>query len=373
MKGLKIGDHHPLRVLRKIEELERTPLCKMKLNVAFVEDALSRHSLHKNPPRYARQILLCFGRYIEKNPSLCNIVFESVEDKRVHLLPESDRPVKLRRELEEWKLTVPVVLHGMPNPSNALAPRTIEDYATAFVTVVTVFHAVHGRLSHDIGLEFLCQPRVVLVWIHYLSKRHLPSTIQSTISGVLRIARDSGVSPKSIAFLEARLSDYVKRSDETDTARIARLASADKFVALIKAPGQLMLKAEDPDNRPMSRLAAGRSAVALALMFENPDISEEFIARLDLQEHITESDGSRLLHRPGGVAPELLSQAISALIDRLLPVFRALSVVSPYLLAGIDGRPRATRSAMDMVYNELQGILGERLVRTDLRAMAEPG
>ena len=256
---------------------------------------------------------------------------------------------------------------GSRIPSNALAPVTIEGYATAFVTVVTVFHAVHGRLSHDIGLEFLCQPKVVVVWMHYLSKRQAPSTIQGTIAGVLRIARDSRVDPTSIAFLEARLSDYVKLGSEADTARIARLASADRFIALRNASGQLMLRAEDPNNYPVSRLAAGCSAVAIAFMFENPDISEEFVARLDLDRQVTELDGTRLLHRPDRVAPEPLSPAISALIDRLRAVYQALSVVSPYLLPGVDGRPRATRSALEMVYNELQGIIGERLVRTDMR------
>lgn len=206
-----------------------------------------------------------------------------------------------------------------------------------------------------------------MTWIHYLSKRHKPSTMQTTVASVLRIARDLGVNQESIAFLEARLSDYVKRGVEADTARIARLASADKFVALINAPGRLMLLAEDPSRRPSSRLAAGCSAVAIALMFENPDISEEFVAQLDLEEHIKGSGDSRMLHRPGSVELEPLSPEVLVLIDRLWKVYRALSVVSPYLLPGVDGRPRATRSAMEMIYNELQGILGERLVRTDLR------
>lgn len=367
MRGMKLGDRQPLRTLLKIQELENVSIRVMKLNVCDLEKLIDKYSLNKNPPRYARQVLICLGRLLEKNPSLTGIKFESVEDKRVYLLAEHDQPIKLRKDLDEWKQEVPVALHGMPKSSNALAPSTINDYENSVILAATIFSMRHHHLSHEIGIEFLCRKNVAMSWMHELSKRQRPSSIQTMLAGVLRVARDCGVDKESISFLEARLADYMKRGSEIDTERLARWTKPDRFIALVDAPERLMLKAENPALRRSCRLAAGCSAVAAALMFENPDISEEFVARLDLEEHITGVGDSRFLHRNGMASPEPLSPETSLLIGRLEMVFTKLAIVTPYILPGCDGRPRVTRSAMEMVYNELQGILGERVRRSDLR------
>lgn len=375
------GDQAPLRMFWKLAEREKTNVSKLVLEEEELAVLLTKHELHANPHRYARQILICLGRVLKTYPGLLTNRYEPVLDLQIRLIPEQDRPEAFRRDIEAWLRMTPVMVQGTRTESNALVPETIDTYVRSANTVLVAFRLSGPRLDPTVGVGFLIQPRAIARWLRVITEREKPSTVQGHLAALLRIARDlPGMDLIGINFLEARLQDVMKGKLVIDADKLAALAAwtePHRFACLVSAPDALMTLSENPASRYLTRLMEGGSGFALQLMWEHPGLSERAIAEFDLARHIAGNPGARSVLRaastgrrgPGSptVIRELMSAQTERLCERLLEVRRNLMVETTLLLPGRDGRPREVRAAMEVVYNRIQGVLGERLTSSRLR------
>ena len=365
-KKARKSNRYPLHVLSKIAEKTGLSLEEMPLTVDFIQEQIEGYGLHGRPLTFARQILICLDRLVKAHPILQALKYETVEDRRVILLREAEWPISFRRDLHGWKQSVPVKVPGAENAIGSLTARTIKGYSAAVVSALSALRLSGVRFSDDCGMHFLMRVPAVKIWESFLSERQKPKTVQAALAAALRVARDMRLDQSCVDFLEARLT-AIMTSTETDTARLADLAEPENYLALIEVPELLMLKAEDPNRHMFSRLSAGRSAVAFQLMWEHPDLSEQFVAQFNVEAHLRGAGSELSLLRSEDGRPEQLAPATAQLISRLLKVNELLSVPSSYLLPGRHGQLRSTGSAMQLVYHQIQGTLFRHVTRSDLR------
>ena len=203
-------------------------------------------------------------------------------------------------------------------------------------------------------------------------------TIQGLIASLLRVAKDlPGQSASDIAFLEERLSDIMDdlSLDADDIARLAMWTEPEMHRCLLSAPDTLMKMAEDKRKTPSLRILSSAAALALILMWEHPALTEKAIAIFDYERDIEGEPGSRMVLRlrpavdrqPAGLVPEPMSAEAERILDRLIAVRKNMPLPTTLLLPGKDNRPRSVSSAMESIYNQIQGVLSDRMTSSDLR------
>lgn len=373
-----VGDQQPLRKLWEIAELEGVNIATLDLTKENLSSLLLKRRLHDNPDRYASQILICLRRLLVLHPGLINKPVKPATTTRIDAVPHDEMPAAIRRDLEKWLQMTPVKMDGVPNPANTLRRRTIQNYADSTRTILAALVLAGIGLDPTVDIAFLAQRAAALRWLAELEKRCKLSTICGHLAALLRIAVDlPDQSQADIDFLATRLSKKMA-SLALDGDRLARLAKWTEpalHACLLAAPDTLMRVAEDTSRKMRLRRLVGASAFAFQLMWEFPALDEAAIATFNLATHIEGKPGARVVLRElpakGGQPEVLLSQPMSAdaerLLERLLATRQQMSVASTLLLPGNDGLPRTPRAAMEAIYNKIQGVLSERLVRTDFR------
>ena len=372
------GDQPPLRKLWSIAEREGVNIARLDLTTENLSFLLKKHHLHDNPDKYANQILISLSRLLFTYPGLLSQPVKPATRTRINAVPHDMAPAAIRRDLDEWLQMTPIKRDGIPNPASALKIRTIQNYADSMRTILAAVQLAGMRLDPSVDIAFLAQQDVAFRWLAELEARCKPSTICGHLAAMLRITVDlPDQSQADIEFLEARLNKKMASLalDGGRLARLARWTEPKLHACLLATPDTLMRVAEDTSRRMLERRLAGASAFAFQLMWEHPALDEAAIAGFDLAAHIEGDPGARVILRElpaNGAQPAVwLTEPMSAdeeqLLERLLATRYQISVAGTLLLAGNDGLPRQTRSAMEVVYNKIQGVLGERFIRTDFR------
>ena len=376
------GDQPPLRMFWKLAEYEGVNVSHLDLKEAILAVLLKKHGLHNNLERYARQMLICLERLLEVHPQIFSMVgYEVMVDTSIQHLPEANMPDGLLQDIDAWILIAPVQAENAINVSGALSPATIESYVRNVKTIVAALALSGIRVDPTVDVDFLIQPTCVLRWLKFVMRTAEDSTARGLVAALLRMSRDlPNKDPAHIRYLEARLEALMKHSlamDGHKLAAAARWTEPEKYRCLLTAPQDLMAEAENKTLRYETRLLAGASAFAFVLMWEHCSIRPKEIAYFDLEHHVTGQPGSRcvLRHDPANssnsqaqaqVAEELGPEA-EQFYERLKAVRASMSVSNTLLLPGDDGRVREVRAAMEVIYNKIQGVIGERLTSSKLR------
>ena len=374
----KIGDRQPLRMLWQVAECAGINIKKLDLDVANLTALLKINQLHNNPKRYARQILICLDRVLKEYPELLTKPYDPVVDTRLHPVSVYQTPVGVKKRLADWLEMTPIKLAGQPNPANALVLVTINTYVASVRTILAGLQLGGVRLDPNVDFAFIVQPNAIARWLPVLKQWSARGTVRGHLAALLRIAGDlPEIAPSHITYLRARLAEIMDdlSLDADQLSMVASWTEPKKHACLLSAPDVLMTTAENPSATSRTRILNGASGFAFQLMWEHPGLTERAIAEFDTDKHIVGDPGSRTVLRlhpasrvePERWVPERMSPDAESLLDRLLAARKSMSVTETLLLPGMDGRPRETRAAMEVLYNKIQGVLSERLTSSDFR------
>ena len=316
---------------------------------------------------------------LKRHPGLLSQPVELQTKTRIATVPYSRLPNAIRNDLNAWVRITPIKVKNGPNLAGALAEKTIENYIDSTRTILAVVMlATKEPLDDAVDIALLAQPIAVRCWLPVLDGLSEPTTVCGHLAGLLRMMRDlPDRSQDDIEYLEARQSERMRTPeiDADQRAMVARWEEPALHACLLAAPETLMRIAEDASEGMRTRVLAGASAFAFHLMWEHPSLSQWAIVNFDLVDHVQGEPGARVvLHEipaSGAQPARWLATPVSpegeATWERLLGSRRQMSVLSTLLLPGEDGLARETSAGMEVIYNKIQEVLGERLVATDFR------